>query len=441
MFTNYNLKNIIPELYLYPNHNPNSTSTQSLHQSHPQSLFRSKSLNNCNSSINRGINLNFNPLNLLLSELIPQNSTNYEKIPQNNKKINIDTKNVNFNDEEINNIFNSRAQEGNKLQSIIYKIKNIIKEKDLNNVNHLVQLVCYYFIHEFNDIEYGTLNELKVLIRHYFSIKNIDEQHLINTILDIIKIKHQTSGKKEYEYVYNVYLLHDIESKLVKKLSLEIYDWLLSLNNHSNSTSYPLNKSKQQQNQLHNYSCQPPQQTSNNNNNLLYTYPLSYQKINIPPSTSTQTSTSKNIKDDNYTNIEKKIDSFITKVDERISLMEENIDTIISQIKEILNYKNDKEYMQNQIDDINWVLNEIIGSDLTSKIKHFKDCIDSNCNCNNISLKNENENECKDKNIESIDNNECPNTDNNNNENINLVIEDVHSIADSIVDEIIKSCN
>ncbi len=495
MFPAYNLKSIIPELYLYSNSNSNPNSTTVNKPSTPTQ--RPQLFTNISSPLNRGYNLNFNsfnPLNLLISDINPQNepskhknkntNTNTNTNINTNTNKNIDAKNIKFNDERENNLFNSRIKENHKLQYIIYKIKNIIKEKELNNINHLVHLVCYYFIHEFNDIEYGTLNELKALIKHYFSIKNIDEDHLINTILDIIKIKHQVDGKNECEYVYNVYLLQDIESKLVKKLSLEIYDWLLSLNNHSNSgycsTSYPLNKSKQQpqttqppqplqqsHHQHHkqyfqNYyptqtQCQTQCQNQNSKENNI-TYQVPYEHIQIPTSNYKENIVQKEKNKDCCNNLEKKIDNFITNINERISLMEDNIDTIISQIKEILNYKNDKEFMQSQIDDINWILNEIIGSDLTTKIKNFRDCVDSNCKnyedkntkdigINDTKLDNKNVNDnnnhnFNDNNVNNVNNVNDNNVNDNNvdDNNINLVIDDVHNIADSIVDEIIKSC-
>jgi hypothetical protein len=464
MFPSYSLKSIIPELYLYSNSNSNPNSNPNSTTLNKPSIPRPRLFNNISSPINRGYNLNFNsfnPLNLLISDINQQNqsmntSTTTNTHTHTNK--NIDTKNIKFNDERENNLFNSRTQENHKLQYIIYKIKNIIKEKDLNNVNHLVQLVCYYFIHEFNDIEYGTLNELKALIKHYFSIKNIDEEHLINTILDIIKIKHQIDGKNECEYVYNIYLLQDIESKLVKKLSLEIYDWLLSLNNHSNSNSsycsisYPLNKSKQQPQQHHhqkqyfqNYPNQTQTQTegqclnkNSKENNITYN---PYESIQISSSKQKENVVQKEKNKDCCNNLEKKIDNFISNINERISLMEDNIDTIISQIKEILNYKNDKEFMQSQIDDINWILNEIIGSDLTTKIKNFRDCIDNNCQ--NYEDKNTKDIEINDTKLDNKNVNDNKNNNVNDNvddSNINLVIDNVHNIADSIVDEIIKSC-
>jgi hypothetical protein len=326
MFANYNLRNLFPEMLFYPNQ---STSTSI--STHPFTVLNNNSDNKNLKNINSFTHSNVN--NLYKKPSYDLNNT------QNIKKINIsNSTESNTHDKFFEsylkslNPYPSKSKSKSDNELIIEKIKKIIHEKDLNNINHLVICVCYYIIHEMNDIEYSGINELKDLIKHFFIIKNIDEKYLINTILDMIKVKHHHDGKSEY--IYSIYLLNDIEVKLIKKLALEIYDWILSKNNHIFSTFHCKQQQHQQQHQQQQQQQQHQQQHQQQQQQQQQI--VDKDKINT------------------------KLNNFINDIHIRISHIEENIDTIINQIKHVLNYNQDKKHVQKQIDDINWILNELI---------------------------------------------------------------------------------
>ena len=384
MFTNYNLRNIFPEITFYPNQPPTlSTPTFTL-------------LNNPNKSTS---NVSYKP----------QIPPNFYKQPSNTKNI----KKINLNEIEKqpmnNTFFDSYLKLLNNTESIIEKIKKIIHDKNLNDTTHLITSVCYYIIHEMNDIEYGGINELKELIKHFFVIKHIDDKYLINTILDMIKIKHNNNGKTEY--VYNVYLLNDIEFKLIEKLAMEIYDWILSKNNHVFSPLYSNHPPTHQPYQPHQ---QQPQHKQ---------YPQSHQ--------SHQQKEKEALHD--------KINTMFNSLSNRISLIEENVDTIINQIKNVLNYNQDKLEIQKQIDDLNWILHELIDNSYHCKNKK------ENVNVkyiNNINMEKdvEKDEENDEENMDS-ESDTYINSELDTDTNIDLIINDVKKIGDSIADEIIKVCN